>query len=52
MVTLIIDSCCDFVRTSDLTPRAGLNYNIQKSAQLICTIIMYVIHNIIFYNIK
>ncbi len=24
MVTLIIDSCCDFVKTSDRTPRGGL----------------------------
>ena len=27
MVTLIIDSCCDFVKTSDRTPRGGLNSN-------------------------
>ena len=26
MVTLIIDSCCDFVKTSEWTPRGGLNY--------------------------
>ncbi len=25
MVTLIIDSCCDFVKTSEQTPRGGLN---------------------------
>ncbi len=24
MVTLIIDSCCDFVKTSEWTPRGGL----------------------------
>ncbi len=24
MVTLIIDSCCDFVKTPDWTPRGGL----------------------------
>ncbi len=25
MVTLIIDSCCDFVKTSEWTPLGGLN---------------------------
>ena len=30
MVTLIIDSCCDFVKTSDVTHRGGLKQKQHK----------------------
>ncbi len=36
MVTLIIDSCCDFVKTSEWTPRGGLK---------VCFLVTHLIHD-------
>ena len=34
MVTLIIDSSCDFAKTSDVTPRDGLNFEYKTYSRI------------------